>query len=125
MTETQGHEYLYRNRPPWIGTQPDGYDKYEAWQPPHGHESGHEGQYFHGVITYPEPLTLEQVHKWELWPVDRKVRAEYAFWLEGDEGWPGGWLRESYMDADVAELLKHAENGDTLAKAALVLRDAV
>ena len=70
-------KYLYRNRPPWIGTQPDGYEKYEAWQPPHGHGSGREGQYFHGVVTYAEPLPLELVHRYELWPVSTRRGAQH------------------------------------------------
>ncbi len=112
-------EYLYRNRPPWIGTQPDGYDKYTAWRPSQEHESGRKGQYFHGIVTYPEPLTLEQIERYELWSVNVRERAELAFYREDD------WLRENYLSQPVNELKKYAARGDTLAKAALVLKGEI
>ena len=118
-------KYLYRNRPPAPGCQPDNWTERECWRPTRTHPSGGEHLTFHGSVTYEEPLPFKDVQAYDLWPVSDTERAEYVFWLEGDEGRPGGWLIESYMNATVDDLWKHANRGDTLAKAALVLKEEV
>ena len=44
-------------------------------------------------------------------------RAEYVFWLEGDD-----WLRENYLSQPVDKLKEYAAKGGQKAAAALVLK---
>ncbi len=115
-------EYLYRTRPPGLGCQPNGWIEREAWHPSREHEAGSEEQYFWGHVTYAGPLTFPEIDRYELWPVSLTERAQYAFWGKGDDA---EWLYESYMAADADLLREHVQRGDTLAKAALVLKGEI
>ncbi len=105
--------YLYRNRPPGIGCQPDGFDAHETWLP--GREV--EGRHFLGRVEYSQSLSWEQVKRYELWPEDELERAEMTFTREGKDS---AWLREDYLAQSIGKLEAFADR-DTKAWAALVI----
>ena len=126
--------YLYRNRPPSIGCQPDGYipEETQAWMPARRHPDvitadvppRHlAGFYFLGRVVYPDPLTPEQVWQYELHPEDPIEWAEYVFWREGPEA---AWLREDYLMQSI-EVLQQAldDFNSPKALAALILKQAM
>ena len=108
--------YPYRNRPPSIGCQPDGFipDTREAWLP----AREIEGRYFLGCVEYLNPLSFDDIHRYELWPTDKVEWAEYIFWLESSD-----WLRADYLSQDDETLEKYASR-DIKAQAALILKQA-
>ena len=108
--------YLYRNRPPGIGCQPDGFnlDTRETWCP----AKEIDGRHFWGRVEYSLPLAFGEMHRYELLPEDELELAEYIFWLEGDAA---EWLRADYLTADEKMLQDYAEQ-DAKAWAALVIR---
>jgi len=120
------HEYYYRNRPPGIGCQPDGFDPdtREWWRP----RKDVNGISYHGKVSYSEPLSPWDIYRFELRPVDLVEYAEYIFWREifwheGSQEGDQPWLREDYLSADRALLEEHAPH-DILARAALIILDA-
>lgn len=110
--------YLYRNRPPGIGCQPDGFnpDTRKTWLP----AKQIDGRNVFGRVEYPEPLAPEQVNRYDLLPENEVELAEMVFWLEGDSA---EWLRADYLAADEKMLQDYAER-DAKAWAALVIRNA-
>ena len=72
------YEYYYRNRPPGIGCQPDGFDPEltQCWRP----RREVNGVPYHGVVVYVEPLLPKQIWQYELRPADLVECAEYVFW---------------------------------------------
>ena len=67
-------EYYYRNRPPGIGCQPDGFDPdaRETWFP----RKEVNGVPYFGKVSYPEPLSCEDLYRYKLRPVDLVEYAE-------------------------------------------------
>lgn len=112
------HEYYYRNRPPGIGCQPDGFDPgtRESWVP----RKDVNGIPYHGKVSYPEPLDHEDLYRYELRPVNLVEYAEYVFWQHGD---PGYDIKADYLSANRALLESYAP-GSILAQAALIILDA-
>jgi len=108
--------YLYVNRPPSIGCQPDGFypDLREVWMP--GRQVGN--RHFLGRVVYPKPLPFDDILRYELWPENIVTRAEMVFWREGSAT---SWLRTEYLTAEEALLREHLDR-DPKAWAALVLR---
>jgi len=111
--------YYYRNRPPGIGCQPDGFDPdtREYWRP----RREVAGVPYHGKVSYPRLLRFERVWQYELVPADPVERAEYIFWQE-QETEPGVDLRLEYLDTS-RETLESLAKYDALARAALVILD--
>jgi len=105
--------YFYRNRPPSIGCQPDGWTGREEWLPAHEID----GRHFLGQVEYADPLPFEQVQRYELWPESELERAEYTFWREGGDA---DWLRTDYLAQPVKKLREYAPR-DVKARAALVI----
>lgn len=89
------YKYYYINRPFDIGCQPDGYnmipdtkhpeilvpDK-EDYYPAKEYTlpSGYSGS-FYGWINYSEPLTFNEIWKYDLMPEDSVTWAHYQFWI--------------------------------------------
>jgi len=107
------HVYLYVNRPPGLGCQPDGFTERETYSPP----QEREGRWFHGRVVYPDRLSLEEIHRYDLWPASPRERARLIFEREGELA---EWLRESYLSQPVEKLREFAPH-DPKAWAALVL----
>ena len=115
------HSYLYVNRPPGPGCQPDGFDPdtREAWVPPQPVQHlDHKGRCFWGRVQYPYGLLYEQIHRYELLPEDRRERANMIFEREGTSA---DWLRDDYVAQPISRLLEYYEGGDPKAWAALVI----
>jgi len=106
--------YLFRNRPPGIGCQPDGWVNRETWMP----AKEIQERFFLGQVEYAEPLPFEQVKRYELWPESELERAEMIFWLEGEDA---GWLRTDYLSQPLDRLEKYAARYDQKAQAALII----
>jgi len=113
--------YYYRNCPPGIGCQPSGFDPdtREYWCP----RKEVDGVPYHGQVSYPEPLECKQVWQYELVPADPVEHAEYIFWREQEIGSEID-LRFDYLNTD-RETLEALAKHDALARAALVLLDAL
>ena len=111
--------YYYRNRPPGIGCQPDGFDLYtrEYWCP----RKEIDGVPYHGVVSYPTPLTPEQIWQYELRPADLVEYAEFIFWEDGRAD--NVDMREDYLNTDRADL-ESMSQFSKLAQAALTILDA-
>lgn len=105
--------YLFRNRPPGIGCQPDGWVNRETWMP----AKEIQDRFFLGQVEYAEPLPFEQVKRYELWPESELERAEYVFWLEDEDA---DWLRADYL-AQPVEMLRQYAPRDQKAQAALII----
>lgn len=112
------HKYYYRNRPPGIGCQPDGFDPdtREAWRP----RKDVNGIPYHGEVSYPEPLSPEDLYRYELRPADLVECAEYIFWQHEGSGLD---LRTDYLSTDRATLEIYASRSSVLAQAALIILD--
>lgn len=65
--------YLYLNRPPGIGCQPDGFTEFKAYWP----QREVDGVYCLGWVEYAEPLTYRQIRKWDFMPADPVEAAIY------------------------------------------------
>jgi len=111
--------YYYRNRPPGISCQPDGFDPdtREYWQP---RRKVNEIPY-HGAVSYPQPLTPKQIWQYELRPADLVEYAEFIFWEDGRADDIA--MREDYLSTDRADLENMAQFSK-LAQAALIILDA-
>ena len=110
--------YRYMCRPPGIGCQPDGFDPdtREMWLP----AKEIDGRHFFGRVEYPEPLPMEKIWHFDLWPEDEVERAELTFYREHEDA---GWMREHYLEQPVEFLREHADRC-RFAAAALVLKEA-
>jgi len=104
--------YYYRNRPPGIGCQPDGFTRREDY---YGAAQGRNTRY-HGEVEYPEALTHEQVYKYELVPADTLEAALFDLREKGD------WLIGDYAEAPV-EVIEQCSRNDTVAWWILRLRE--
>ncbi len=79
------HRYFYINRPFCIGCQPEGFIDAETWMPAKPQlliGRGESPWHVLGWVEYPQPLTPEQVWKWELWPNDAAEVIAYLDWRE-------------------------------------------
>lgn len=114
--------YLFCNRPPFIGTHPDGALQYEAWQP----TRQVNGRWFHGWVEYSAPLAFDKLWHYDLFPVDVVEQARYVIW---------NWAGRKQSDADdwLADYLEYctydsvdaeAKTGDYLCAAVITLVDA-
>lgn len=117
--------YFCLARPPFYANYPDRPQKptaIEAWYPEMRRVPGGGDRYALGQLDYAEPLPLETIQHWTLWPADRTEWAQLVFWREG-----GGnpvevdSIRSDYMNAPVADLFEMNKNNIVLAEAALVL----
>lgn len=118
MTEER-HEYLYQNRPPGIGCQPEGSIDREAWLPARHHESGGPARHFLGGVTYARKLDYSEIRRYELWPVDELERAEMVFLREGEDA---DWLRKDYLSQPVEKLELYADRDQKAAAALIILK---
>ncbi len=84
------NEYLYRNRPPGIGCQPTGGNISEVWYPIQEKNTPIGPRTFFGKVVYDEPLTFDEINRYELFPVDRLEWAKYQIWEESR--WDGEYL---------------------------------
>jgi len=75
------YTYFFINRPPFIGTHPDGSIASEVWQPKQS-VAGIPDRTFHGSVTYTEPLLPERIWKFELHPADKQEYLDYFEWRE-------------------------------------------
>lgn len=79
------YRYFYLNRPPAYAHQPDGYTAQEGglparrWETTEGHPV-----YAFGWVEYEQPLTSQQVWKWDFRPDDATEDAHYYFWHEAE-----------------------------------------
>ena len=84
---TMMHKYYLINRPPSIGTHPDGEIEREVWMParqiPDRHNLG--GWSALGWVAYDEPLDFEMVWRYELRPADNLELDRYYDWRD-EEG---------------------------------------
>lgn len=74
------YKYFYLYRPPCYGCQPNGFIAQDGGLPKREWQSSHGPVYSFGWVEYPQPLTIEQVWKWELEPDDPPEWARYMFW---------------------------------------------
>lgn len=73
------HRYYYTLRPPMTGTQPDGWiDRMHYGV--HRREIEGLGIRAHGEVFYIEPLTNEQIWRYDLLPADEAERKAYVKW---------------------------------------------
>lgn len=74
------HRYLHRLRPPDMGCQPNGFTKLQQ-----AREIRQVGDYTipcRGWAEYAEPLTFEQVWKYDLFPEDVDEAERYQQWRD-------------------------------------------
>lgn len=109
--------YYYRNRPPGMYVQPEGFDPdtREDWYPGKLVKTMMGGdRRFMGKVEYPEPLPHQGVWDFELWPADDLEWAKYQAWLEYREA-KNLWLyidyAEALADPEKAELVKDDPEG--------------
>ena len=114
------YEYYYRNRPPGISCQPDGFDaeSRQAWIP----RRKIDGILYHGTVSYPEPMSYYQMWHYDLRAVDPVEYAEFIFWVDAHQS-GRDWLREMYLDMD-RDVLEEDASHDIYAQAALIILDA-
>ena len=108
------YEYYYRLRPPGTSCQPDGFD-------PDTRESWRRTKYvngvpYHGKVSYLEPLSHEDLYRYELRPVDLAEYAEYVFWQRRQETRSGVDLRFDYLNTS-RETIESLAHCDPLAQA--------
>ena len=119
------YKYFYRNRPPGIGCQPDGWSAREGGLPKdYWKDSAGETVYAFGWVEYSEPLTFEQAWLKDLLPDEHVERANYSIWayMDRDEK-EAAWITESYQTLSTEELEKEAPR-DFMARAILTIRKA-
>ena len=116
--------YFYRNRPPGIGCQPDGWEEREAWSPVRAVPeiaSDLKHHHFHGWVEYQRALTPYICWKYELLPADPVERAVFMFYVSAGRDTPE-MIR---MIDDHMDCLSANEGGrDVLVWYASILRDA-
>ena len=101
--------YLYLNRPPGIGCQPDGYTEIKHYWPRREYveaqgDAGIYEQPVYGWVDYPEPLTPYQCWKWDFLPVDRVE----SFVITLSRLALGDWALRTYWELPDAELEEYA-----------------
>ena len=74
------HKYFYLYRPPSYGCQPSGWINQEGGLPQKMYKTQWGELRSFGWVEYTEPLTVEQVWKWEFIPDDQTEYAKYVFW---------------------------------------------
>jgi hypothetical protein len=114
------YKYYYRNRPPGIGCQPDGFAEREQWLPAQDCPAG--GGHCFGWVEYPARLSLDRVYRYDLVADDLLERAVYLFWRHFDD--EANWLRfvEEYFAA--GSLAQLAGRGDHVAELVQTLQSA-
>jgi hypothetical protein len=119
------HKYFYRNRPPGIGCQPDGFTAQEGGLPK-DYWPASDGEMIHafGWVEYPEPLTFYQSWRTDLIADDPVERANCAIWayMNRDEK-EAAWITQSYQELSTDELEEEAPR-DFMARAILTIRKA-
>lgn len=114
------HRYFYTLRPPNIGCQPDGWTGREGGLPKKDWQrsDGSTIKAF-GWVEYPEPLSLEQVWKFDLSPDDIVERVHQVFYVKADrdeklaEELELEWLRAMIVHLDTLDRL-NAKNPETI-----------
>ena len=76
-------KYYFLNRPPSIGTHPNGAVATEVWMPRQD-IPGTERPAF-GWAEYPDPLQFEQVWQYELFPDDEAEQDLYWEWRDEND----------------------------------------
>lgn len=76
-------KYYYLNRPPGSGCQPDGFTNHESWLPKQCPSEFPRGAF--GWVEYPEPLPLEAIWKYDLFPQDTLQRTIYLAWQDSNQ----------------------------------------
>jgi len=121
------HRYYYLLRPFGIGCQPDGWivDKdfnqaVEVWQPKRVIPEG-QGRTAHGWIEYPEPLTFDQIWRFDLFPADPVAEARYSLWVLCDrDAAEAQIMLDDYLSQGDDWLKDHADR-DLYAQIALTI----
>ena len=75
--------YYFLNRPPGLFCQPDGSIRREAFIPKREYAPGERAVW--GFTDYSQPLTSEQIWKYELWPADEGELFAYLNWRDENE----------------------------------------
>ena len=76
------HKYYLLYRPPMYGTMPNGHTAIDCPQYRQEYQTSYgEPILAHGWVEYPEPLTPEQVWKWEFAPDDPVEFAHFQFYM--------------------------------------------
>ncbi len=118
------YKYYLRNRPPGPGTYPEGAIEVEAYVPGRQVPEIQGTHCFHGHVVYLEPLGLEQVWRYELWPADKVQWALYVFYIRADRDCEvARRLLSSYLNDVDRETLVDFAPRDAKAQAALALLD--
>ena len=121
--------YFCLARPPFYANYPDrpqAPTAIEVWYPEMRCVPGGGDRYALGQLDYAEPLPLDTIHHWTLWPADRKEWAELVFFKEaGGDPTEAAIIRADYVGAPLEDLRNILANGHVLAEAALVLRGEV
>jgi len=119
------HRYYFLNRPPGIATHPKGETRRQVWFPSRP-MPGQVDRRVLGWVEYPEPLTHEQIWKWELAPADMGEQAEHVFWLDGRYDDDPEWLKKDYLAQPIDDLKRaYTEWKDDKAWAALILKGVI
>lgn len=78
LAENKKRRYYFINRPPSIGTHPQG----ETGRKAFAYRETIPGteRLSHGWVEYPQPLDFEQVWRYELYPADEAEADRYYDW---------------------------------------------
>lgn len=118
--------YYYRNQPPGLYVQPDGFDPEtrESWYPGKVVKTLMGGdRRFMGKVEYQEPLPPEGIREFELWPVDHLEWCKYQAWLDFREQ-ESLWMYVSYAAALADPEKAKTLEGDATAKIVAFLIEA-
>lgn len=103
------YRYYLPNRPPTIGTHPQGASEQQAWLPKQAIPAdlpGYERQAC-GYVVYPAPLPLRQVWQYELEPTPTNLPLwlVYRYWLDGNQSpQDAEWLIRDAWDSRPGEV---------------------
>lgn len=118
--------YYYRNRPPGLYVQPDGFDPEtrESWYPGKVVKTLMGGdRRFMGKVEYQEPLPPEGIREFELWPADHLEWCKYQAFLDFREQ-ESLWVYVSYAAALADPEKAKTLEGDATAKIVAFLIEA-
>jgi hypothetical protein len=94
--KNQVYVYYYRNRPPGLFVQPDGFnpDTRQSWSPRKPVDTPMGKRAFLGIVEYDRPLSMDDIYRYELWPKSPVEWAKFQVW---DDLRAGGSIRV-YLD---------------------------
>lgn len=104
-------KYFYRNRPPGIGCQPEGFTETQAWVPMQHPDQFPRGAF--GYVIYSTPLPVNQVWRYDLFPADPLEKALYMAWQDEEQNLLGAVdILRSYfsLGPDALELAVSADD---------------